>query len=401
MVTSNIPAFGPLQGVRVVHLTQSVAGPYCACRMADFGADVIWVENPKGLDIMRPGRWGAEAERRNMRSLCLDTPSEEGKKIFFELLKTTDIVIDSFRGGQMKKWGISDEVMHEVNPRLIICHISGYGQWGDPNYYPKASYDPIAQAFGCYMIQNGYADRKPVPAFPVVADYVTGLQTAYAAMAALYRREKTGKGEVIDSAQYECMMSIQGNQVASYLNTGKLPVREGSHSLTCAGYGAYTCKDGVDIYTLILGIGVVRNALKLFGLEFGEDLPEGSVYASPGTPGGEMIEAALQKFCDEHTALEVETIFNDNGIPCNRIFDYSMAVENPHYQARHVFTEWENTKGEKIKGHNVFPLLSNEPGKVWRGLMTIGEDTPDILGELGFTAEQIAGFQEAGVAVKK
>ncbi len=401
MLTNNIPSFGPLQGVRVVHATQSIAGPYCACRMAEFGADVIWIENPKGLDIFRPSRWGAEIERRNMRSLCLDTPSEEGRKIFFNLLKTADIFIDSYRGGQMAKWGITDEVMHEVNPRLIICHISGFGQYGDPKYWPKASYDPIAQAYGCYMIQNGYPDRKPVPAFPNTADYVTSLQTAYAAMAALYRREKTGKGEVIDSAQYECMISIQGAAVGTYLNTGKLPQREGCHSTAAAGYGAYTCKDGVDIYTLILGIGVLRNALHLFGLDYSDEIPKGSVYAFMGTPGGDIIENALQKFCDEHTALEVETIFNDNGIPCNRIFDLSMAVEDPHYKAREVFIEWENTHGDKIKGSNIFPKLTNEPCQVWRGLMDIGEDTPDILSELGYSAEEIAKFQADGVAVKK
>ena len=108
MYTKDIPAFGPLQGVRVVHATQSIAGPYTATRMADFGADVIWIENPKGMDVMRPGRWCAELERRNMRSICLDTPSEEGRKIFLNLIKTADIFIDSYRGGQMRKWGITD-----------------------------------------------------------------------------------------------------------------------------------------------------------------------------------------------------------------------------------------------------------------------------------------------------
>lgn len=401
MKTDQIPAFGPLQGVNVLHLTQSIAGPYCAMRMADFGANVIWVENPKGIDIFRPSRWGAEIERRNMRSICLDTPSPQGQEVFYKLLKNTDILIDSFRGGQMAKWGITDDKMFEVNPRLIIVHISGYGQSGVEEFYTKASYDPIAQAFGCYMIQNGYPDRKPTPAYPNAGDYFTALQAAYAAMAALYRREKTGVGESIDVAQYEAMIAVQGAQVGTYLNTGKLPQREGSHSALCAGYGAFTCKDGVDIYTLILGIGVFRNAMKLFGLEYNEHMPEGTVYCLMGTPGGDAIEEALQKFCDEHTAAEVEQIFSDNGIPCSRIFDYSMAVEHPHYQAREVFIEWENTQGDKIKGTNVFPILRNNPGKVWRGLMTIGEDTPDILSELGYSAEEIAALQEAKVAVKK
>ena len=401
MYTKDIPAFGPLQGVRVVHATQSIAGPYTATRMADFGADVIWIENPKGMDVMRPGRWCAELERRNMRSICLDTPSEEGRKIFLNLIKTADIFIDSYRGGQMRKWGITDEVMQEANPRLIICHVSGYGQDGDPAFWPKPSFDPIAQAFSCYMSLNGFPDRPPIPAVPYPGDYYTAMFTAYAAMAALYRRTITGKGEVIDSAQFEVLLSVQGPQLGTYLNTGVLPKREGNHSPANAGYGAYVCKDGKAIYTLCAGVGVVRNAMKLFGLEFDDEIPAGSGSVPLNTPGGDKFEAAVQKFCDEHTALEVETIFNDNGIPCNRIFDLSMAVEDPHYKAREVFIEWENTHGDKIKGSNIFPKLTNEPCQVWRGLMDIGEDTPDILSELGYSAEEIAKFQADGVAVKK
>ena len=393
MKTNAIPSFGLLQGVRVVHLTTSVAGPYCACRMADMGADVIWIENPKGMDFMRTSIT-AEVERRNMRFLSLNTPTEEGKKIFAELLKTTDILIDSFKGQQMAKWGLTDEAMHEINPGLIICHISGFGQSGDPEYVELASYDPIAQAFGCYMIQNGFPDRKPVPAFPVVADYMTAMQTAYCAMAALYRREKNGGiGEVIDAAQYECMMSVQGGQVAGYLNNGVLPQREGSHSLAAAGYGAYTCKDGVDIYTLCLGVGVVPKMLTLLGLEYGSELfPKGMPIVPMVAPGAKVLEEALQKYCDQYTAIEVEQNFRKAGLPCSRIYDYTMAVEDPHYQAREVFTEWTNGDGKTIKGHNIFPKLKNNPGQIWRGLQKSGTDTADILEELGYTAEQVAAF---------
>lgn len=401
MKSNAIPSFGPLQGYKVVHLTQSVAGPYCANMMAQFGANVIWIESPKGIDVMRPTRWCAEMERRNMRSICLDTPSEKGKEVFLKLIKDADVVLDSFKGQQMAQWGITDELMHEINPGLVIAHISGYGQSGDPEYVAKPSYDPLAQAFGCYMQHNGYPDRQPVPAFPFAADYMTSLQTGFAIMAALYRRNITGIGEVIDSAQYENMMSVQGNQVCKYLNAGIEPVREGCHSLACAGYGAYTCKDGIDIYTLILGIGVYAKAIPFLGLEFSEDLPKGQVAAFPNTKGWDILEEALQKYCDEHTALEVEVNFNKVGIPCMRIFDYTMAVDHPHYKAREVFIEWENASGDTVKGINVFPKLKNNPGKVWRGLMTIGQDTPDILEELGYSADEIAAMQAEGVAVKK
>ena len=159
------------------------------------------------------------------------------------------------------------------------------------------------------MNLNGFPDRPPIPAVPYPGDYYTAMFTAYAAMAALYRRTITGKGEVIDSAQFEVLISVQGPQLGTYLNTGVLPVREGNHSPATAGYGAYVCKDGKAIYTLMAGVGVVRNAMKLFGLEFDDEIPVGSAAVPLNTPGGDKFEAAIQKFCDEHTALEVEDAF--------------------------------------------------------------------------------------------
>ena len=401
MKTNNIPNFGPLQGVRVIHLTTTTAGPYCACRMADFGADVIWVENPKGADICRFTKWNAELERRNMRSICLDSVSEEGMKVLIDLVKTSDILIDSYKGGQMSKWGLSDEKLHEINPKLIIVHISGYGQTGIQEYVEKACYDPISQAFSGFMIQNGMPDKRPVPCPPGTADYVTALQAAYAAMAALYRREKTGVGESIDVAQFESMVMIQAASVSTYLNTGRLSGREGEHSTSCAGYGSYTCKDGNFVYMLMIGFGPLRNALALFGLSGREEFAAVRTMVPLNSPGAPILEDAVNKFCSEHTAEEVEKIFNDNSIPCSRIFNFDELEYHPHYVAREVFTEWENTAGEKIKGYNVFPKMSNNPGKVWRGIMKIGEDTGDILEELGYSAEAIADFQERGIAVKK
>ena len=266
MKAQDCPKFGPLQGVKVVNLTMAIAGPFACSLLADLGAEVIGVESPRGRDTSRPTNqalqgWGTQMERRNTRSLCMNVKDGAGRAWFFELLKQADILVDGFRGGQMAKWGMTDEALWEVNPKLTIAHISGFGQTGDPAYVSRASFDGIGQAYGCFMEMNGYPDRLPVLAFPQVSDYYAGFMASIGALAGYINAQRTGKGDSVDVAQYEAMLRCEGFYALNYLNTGALPVREGSHSTSSAGYGTYICQDGVPIYTLILGPGVVRAVL--------------------------------------------------------------------------------------------------------------------------------------------
>lgn len=397
MFAKDIPQFGPLQGVRVVHLTQSVAGPYGPNKMAEFGADVIWVENIKGMDVIRGVKATAEHERRNQRSIAMDVPSEEGKKVFADLLKTADVLVTSYKGGQMAKWGLTDDVLLEINPRLIISHITGFGEYGDPDYYTQASFDGIAQAFSGYMVMQGWPDRPPVPALTYTADYVTALMSTVGILMALYRREKTGKGEVIDCAQFESMLSIQGTAIGSFFDSGKLPVREGSRNAQICGFGLYSCKDGVDLYCCLTGVGVLKNAVRVMGLE-DTGITIGAPIYFNGTPDGDIFGAALEKYCAEHTSAEVEAVFGKNGLPCSQVMTYDRMEAHPHYIAREVFTSWENTLGETRKGVAPVPKFKFEPAQIWRGLTNIGEDTNDILAELGYSEERIKELADLNVA---
>ena len=269
MKAQDCPKFGPLQGVKVVNLTMAIAGPFACSLLADLGAEVIGVESPRGRDTSRPTNqalqgWGTQMERRNTRSLCMNVKDGAGRAWFFELLKQADILVDGFRGGQMAKWGMTDEALWEVNPKLTIAHISGFGQTGDPAYVSRASFDGIGQAYGCFMEMNGYPDRLPVLAFPQVSDYYAGFMASIGALAGYINAQRTGKGDSVDVAQYEAMLRCEGFYALNYLNTGALPVREGSHSTSSAGYGTYICQDGVPIYTLILGPGVVYGVTSAF-----------------------------------------------------------------------------------------------------------------------------------------
>lgn len=399
MRRSEMPVFGTLAGVRVVHATQSVAGPIAAQVMADAGADVTWIENYMSPDFNRVGgEMSVQQDRRNQRTIGLNIPSPEGKKIFLELLKNADIFIETSRGGQYAKWGLTDEVMWEANPALVIVHISGFGQTGVEEYVKRASYDPIAQAFGCYMYINGYPDRPPVPAYPVPTDYLTGMFAAFGAMAAFYRARQTGKGESVDCAQFESAIRCQWGWPMEWLNLGKQKMREGSHSGVYAGYGAYQCKDGEYIYLLTLGGGICRRVLKVLGLEMGGDLfPEGTSSVLVGSPGEAVLEEKLNEYFSRRTAAEAEGELLEAGVSCSRIMNYGMAEQNPHYQAREVFTEWEEpVRHRRLRGVNVVPKFKNNPGKIWRGMPSVGMDNDDILLDLGYTEEQIKGFYQSG-----
>ncbi|HBT95443.1 MAG TPA: crotonobetainyl-CoA--carnitine CoA-transferase [Coriobacteriia bacterium] len=398
------PLFGPLQNLKVAHSSSSVAGPFCAALMADLGADVIWIENPYGPDITRAGYgYTIQGDRRNQRTISLDISKGEGKEVFFRMLGELDIFIEASKPGQYERWGLSDEVLWEANPKLAIVHISGFGQSGDPDYVPRASYDPIAQAFAGMMYCNSASGQKATPANFLVADYYSGYMAAFSALAAVIRAGETGKGESIDVAQFEAVMRSAGTANNISWNEGVVFDRDNNRDMSngAAAYGSYRCKDDIEIYTLVLGAGVVKAACLLFDLPYGsEDFPAKSPKFFHGTKAGDLLEAAMAKYCLAHTADEVERTFNAAGIPCSQINDYTKLLEHPHILARQSLITYETPQGREFTGYNVFPRLVNNPGKVWRGGPSIGMDNEDILEELGFDKAMIERLYESGLLTK-
>jgi L-carnitine CoA-transferase len=268
----------------------------------------------------------------------------------------------------------------------------------------RHSFDGIGQAYGCFMEMNGFPDRLPVLAFPQVSDYYSGYTAAMGALAGYINAQKTGQGESVDVAQYETMLRCEGFYVCGYLNEGTLPVREGSHSTTSAGYGTYTCGDGVPIYTLVLGPGVVKRMVKLLGLEYGGELfPEG-LAGVPSTmhPTAEVLEEAMDKFFKSMSAEEAEQKCLEAGVPCSRIYTFPMAERDPHYQAREDFVEWPDAYGDgSTRGVNVVPKLKQNPGRIWRGMPLVGQDNEDILSDFGVDAETIRTLYADGLLLKE
>jgi L-carnitine CoA-transferase len=393
------PDFGPLAGVRVVHSGQALAGPFASSMMADFGADVLWIESPLTPEYLRGANpWLFEMDRRNQRTLSLNVPTPEGKEILLKLLETADIFVESSRGGQYARWGLTDEVLWDRNPALVIVHVSGYGQEGEERYVNRASFDPIAQAFGCYMQHNGPPDGAPLPAHPFPGDYLTALFALAGALSALHRSRATGRGDSIDVAMYEVLMRVGGAGPMAYLNEGIVPRRQSTRELHGAGTGVMECADGESVYVITRGAGVIARALRLVGLEPDSELFPRGVPAFPlDTEAGKLLDRKIVEYCQAHPAEEVDRTLNEHGIPCSRIYTYDVAEHDPHYVARQVFTEWVGSHGAPVRGVNVFPRFSERPGRVWTGSPAAGLDTAAVLADLGFAPAEIEALAAARV----
>lgn len=395
--------FGPLAGVRVISCGSALAGPFAPQIMAEWGADVIWVESPRVPDVLRTGPEGLwiESERRNQRNIALDLQSEAGQAILLRLVATADILVENSRGGHFDKLGLTDARLWEANPRLVISHVSGFGQAGQPDMVKRAAYDPIVQAFGCYMQLNGTPDDPTKPAIAFPGDYYAGLFSLSSCLAALLRARTTGQGESIDVAMFEVLMRTQGYGPVEYLNLGKEPLRRPEGPLMAVGIGVHQCGDGAEVYLAMVGAGVMKGAVAALGIEDPSAFLTDTPYVSLNTPAGERFESLLNAFCMTHTAQEVEEIFCANGVPCSRIYNYEIARNDPHYRARNVFIEWEGARGKPVQGVKVVPEFARRPGRIWRGGATQGMDNEAILGEIGVTDTEIAALYESRTIAKQ
>lgn len=396
--TSDVPKFGPLAGLKVFSTGSVVASPFSAMLFAESGATVIHAESASAPDTCRAIQYAWNQEHRNELGMAINIPTPEGKDIFFKMIKWADIWFESSKGGTYAKWGLTDEVIHEANPKLVIVHVSGFGQEGDPAYVNRASYDAIGQAFGGYMYINGFPEpNPPMRANPYTCDYITALNGAWAALAAYQRAKETGKGEVIDIAQFEVMMKIQLHYPMTYFQEGKVLARNGNADPKFAGYSAYKCEDGNYVFIGLVGGGPMKKGKKLLGLEGDPDFPDGMQLALQGTPSGIKLNDAIQGFCDKYPAAEVDRIFMESGVPCSIILNVEMAEKNSHYIAREVFTEWEDPQYGKVKGVNILPKFQKAPGQIWRGAPLYGQDNSDVLKEFGYSQEEVDALYEKGV----
>lgn len=398
---ANIPVFGNLNGLKVVYSAVEIAGPVAAQILAEWGADVTWIENTYNGDSMRDTTYVKELERRNQKSISLNVFSDEGKKVFLKLIETADIFIESSKGPVYANRGLTDEVLWERNKSLVIVHVSGFGHTGIPERVNRAAYDQTAQAYSGYLAQNGMQEQ-PIIASPYTGDYFTSLMVVGSSLAALYNAQKTGKGESIDVAMYEVLLRMGAYYMMDYLNEGILYPRAGARHQNLCGIGVYKCKDG---FLSLCLYGAKQNKAILERIGLGhlwgtEEYPEGTTALWLDGPKAELIEQRLEEYLIERPVLEVEEDFSNAKIAANKVMNIEELQTEPHFVARNAFVEWETNEGKKIVGPNIFPKFKNNPGEIWRPMPTLGMDTVDILREAGISEERIQELLENGTVKK-
>ncbi len=397
---TNMPQFGCLQGVKVLSSGAVLAGPLAPTLFAENGAEVIYTESSVNKDILRMLGSAWIQEHRNNKIIALNIPSPEGREIFLKLIKWCDIWVESSKPGTYDKWGLTDEVLWENNPRLVIVHVSGFGQTGDPSYVPRASYDPVGQSFSGYANLNG-SPEMPYLGRPYLNDYFTGFQVAWSALAAYIRALKTGVGESVDVTQYEVMTRIQAGWSIDGLTDGKEFKRFTSSDLNAAGDMFYKCKNDKFIFLAISGAGPMQRGCSLIGLGDDPDF-KGVSMVLKIKPYAEKFVQAIRDYCAARTDVEVEQEMAANGIPCSRVYDYADILSDPHFKARENIIECYDPIGERtVKTFAPSPKFKKNPQQVWCAGGKFGCDNEEVLKQFGYSDNQIAELYEKKIIAKE
>ncbi|MBS7640048.1 MAG: CoA transferase [Candidatus Bathyarchaeia archaeon] len=408
------PSHGPLSGIRVLSAGSIVAGPFIGILLADCGAELIHIEGTDGEAWRYVGpfiegdgrRIGSEyaSSVRNRLHIALNLRTEEGKEIFYGLINQSDIFIENMVWLE-ERFGISDEQILSVNPKIVIVHVSGYGKakfGGDPEKCSRASYDLIAQAYSgwnkAFMAPSDDVIRIPF----YTGDYITALFGAVGALAAYIHAQKTGEGQVVDVAQFEAIARILEFYYTLYFNLdGYMDWRgyEKTHPRT-QPYGLYRAKDGW-IALGAVGPAVYRRFIEALSGLTGinpDDFPYEECQVRDSPKGSQLYKIITECFA-KYTKEELENYFAKWRIPCSRVTTPEDIIKDSHWLQRGDIIEvFEMVTGRTIKQMGVVPKFSKTPGRVWRGPTRIGEDTVKILkGLLELSDEEIMELKNKGV----
>jgi len=397
-----MPRFGPLEGIRAVGTGVLIAQPYIGTKLAEFGAEVIHVERPGG-DTFRftaplltrgPREHGCdEAEvAKNKLSLGLNLKRPRGIELLMALWKISDVWMESSAPGTMERAGLSNELALAINPSLVIVRVSTYGQFGKEEYLGRPGYDALAQAYGGMMNVTGDPSGPPQRAKVYTGDYLTALTGWAATMMALWEVKKTGRGQVIDLAQYEAVAQTQGNCMPLYTGEGATYSHTGNRAPGFQPYDTFKCKDGW-VFIGALGGPIYARVPQFLGLD-----PNVYNYetcsrdaAAVNSEKGQELDRRLREYCGVRTCREVETALNNAQIGCARVFNMEDQYRDEHYNAREMTVPvLDRQSGVPIRVYGVVPKMSLTPGRIWRGAPSIGDDTTDILAKiLGFSEPEI------------
>lgn len=394
---------GPLDGIRVLEVTSTWAGPRCACLLADYGADVVKVELRGSPDVAHrlppflehadpPVSFFDAAVNRNKRNIALDLKRAGGRDVFLELARDADIIVQNFRPGRMADWGCGYEQVRAVNPDIVYVSISGYGQYGP--YATRAGYDPTAQAMSGLMWLNAIGDDPPMKTPIYISDELAGLHAAFAALAALKHRDTHGEGQHIDVSLVDATVASCTGQPT--LAAAGLPTpRLGNTYPFGAPANVYACADGWLYAGVLLDTHWVKLSAQLGRAELGTHPDYATMSARVARR--EELDKILADYCAKRTRDEVIAEFSGIGLSVEKVLTPAEMVADPHIQARETIQSARHPSGAELRMEAPPAKMSRTPVRIRRAAPQHGMDTDEVLAEAGFDATRLRKLRDEGI----
>ncbi|ARP97021.1 CaiB/BaiF CoA transferase family protein [Bordetella genomosp. 13] len=391
----------PLSNIRVLDVSQVMAGPFCCMLLGDMGADVIKVEPPgvgdqtrsaMGFKLKGADSGGFLALNRNKRSVELDLKSDAGREAFYELVKTADVLVENNRPGVVARLKIDYPTLREINPRLVYASISGFGQTGP--WAGRPGFDLIAQAMTGVMSVMGHPDGDPVKSSVPVADLGAGLFAVYGILSALLGRQHSGVGQHVDASLFETALGLSIWETAEFWGTGKLPAPIGSANRMSAPYQALRAADRY----FVLGAANQKLWLALCGVVQRPDLADDARFATNVDRLRNRVElvAELEASLAARPAAEWVEALLAAGIPAAPILDYAEALDSEQARARDMVMEMTHPVEGPVKALGFPVKLSGTPQQVRRAPPLLGEHTREVLAECGLDGAALEALGRRG-----
>ena len=375
---------GALTGIRVIDLTRILAGPFCTMLLADMGAEVIKIESPSGGDAVRSQgiikdgmSWYFAQFNRNKKSITLDLYTDEGKDKLAALLKDADILVENFRPGVLEKMGLGNAYLNTLNPELIVASVNGYGSAGP--YADRPSFDFIAQAMSGFMSVTGEVDGAPMRAAPPMADLIAGLYCAFGAVTALNARNRTGKGQYVETSLTNSLISLMAFLSADYFAGGEVPARSGNNHAIVAPYGLFKAKDGA-IAVAPSNDTYVERFLDAVSLKHLLDDNRFRTNADRMRNRPELLKI-IDAATEQHSVDHWIDIINKAGCPCGRVMDLQEVFDDPQVRAMDMVLDVDHGDSGVVRMTGFPVKLSMTPARVHRPAPQLGEHNGEILGE--------------------
>jgi formyl-CoA transferase len=403
MTTDEIPNTGPLSDLRLIEMGTLLAGPFCGQLMGDFGAEVIKVEPPGKGDPMRD--WGQEKAHgmslwwpviaRNKKSVTLNLREKEGQEIAREMISKADFLLENFRPGTMERWNLSYEELKKINPGLIMIRVSGYGQTGP--YSKRAGFGAVGESMGGLRYVCGDPSAPPSRMGISIGDSLAATFACIGALSALHHRERTGEGQVVDSAIYEAVLNMMESLITEYDKAGYIRERQGSILPNVAPSNIYPTKDNNMILIAANQDTVFKRLTEAMERP---DLAEDERYQTHSARGAHQVEldTIVSAWTQTIDAATLEDMMEEYGIPSGKIYRAPEMLEDAHFKAREAIIKTQHPEFGELLMQNVAPKLSATPGSVRRPGPGLGQHNEEIYTDLlDFDADKIAALTSRGI----